>query len=387
MNLTTGRRADEFNRLLQSGSRGDDPVTAPMLAVADVLQELPQAEGPRAEFRDALRQRLMAVAAVQGIGETGTPLQRAREAGSTWRVQKRLTALAAGAAVVTGVAGVGIGASRAIPGDPFYGVKRAAEGAQLATTVGTEDRGKRHLQFARTRLHEVKSLAGSAASLGSVGDGAEVAGARAEDTTHTKLIADTLHDMDVETRAGANDLFAAYRDSGSREPLTALNSFTRQQYSALQALVPALPQADREQARASLTLLAVVATDTLHSAAASTPTTGGSTPTSPSGATPPSAPGSTSQAPGTTNTPTATTSGKGAGGSSGTTLLPSGQPGVSVPSLSVPLVPLPTASVPTAAAPTVSAPAVPTIPSLLPTDTSLPTQLPSIPDVGGLLGQ
>src|SRR5438067_10195839 len=113
MNLTT-RRVDEFHRLLESDVRGDDPVTGPLLVVADTLRELPMAEGPRPEFRAALRQRLVAVATVQGVAESATPLQRAREAGATWRVQRRLAVLAAGAAVVTGVAGVAVGAGRAL---------------------------------------------------------------------------------------------------------------------------------------------------------------------------------------------------------------------------------------------------------------------------------
>lgn len=391
MNLTSHRRADEFAQLLESGVRGDDPVTGPLLTVADALRELPGADAPRPEFRAALRQRLVAVATVQGVGSTATPMQRAREAGSTWRVQRRLTALAAGAAVVTGVTGVAVGASRALPGDAFYGVKRAAEGAQLAVTVGTEDRGKRHLEFARTRLHEAEALAGSSSSLvAPSGDSPAIAAARAEGTTHTKLIADTLHEMDVQTRAGANDLFQSFRDSGSREPLQALNTFTREQYSRLQALVPALPAGDREQARASLTLLTVVAADTLHLAGVATPTppttTPGSSGTTPSsvpssvgtsGAGSSSAPSSPSGAPGGSVLPTSgsllPTSGS---------LLPTGGSSAPAPSVSVPTVPVPSSLPSVSLAP----PSVPTIPAILPTDTPLPTQLPSLSDLNGLLG-
>jgi hypothetical protein len=331
-----------------------------------------------------LRQRLVAVATVQGVGEAATPIQRTREAAATWRVQKRLTALAAGAAVVTGVAGVGVGASRALPGDPFYGVKRAAEGAQLATTFGTEDRGKRHLEFARTRLHEVKELSGTAASLGPVGGSAAVAGARAEGTTHTKLIADTLHAMDVETRAGANDLFAAFRASGSREPLEALNRFTRAQYAALQALLPVLPTNDREQAHASLTLLSVVATDTAQLAGTAPATAPGSAPVSPSAPAIPSAAATTTPtAPGSGSSSTATPTGHTTGTASSGSLLPTGK----APSVTVPSAPLPSVSLPSAAVPSVPAPSVPSIPSLLPTNGPLPTEIPSLPDLGGLLGQ
>src|SRR3954449_3987551 len=270
MNITSTRRADEFNRLLELDGRTDDPVAGPMLAVAEALRAVPTAEGPRPEFRTALRQRLVAVATVQGVGATEKPLQRARAAGSSWKVQRRLTALAAGAAVVTGVTGVGLGASRSLPGQPFYGVKRAAEGVQLATTVGTEARGKRHLEFARTRLSEVKALSGTSSALGPI-SGAHLLAAPAHSAEHSKLILDTLHAMDVETRAGANDLFAAFRDSGSTEPLRALNNFSQRQYSQLQNLLGQLPVNAQPSARSSLALLAVIATDTVHSATGSSP--------------------------------------------------------------------------------------------------------------------
>ena len=369
MNLTSSRRADEFSRLLDSGATTDDPVNAPMLAVAEALRAVPVADGPRPEFRTALRQRLVAVATVQGVGAVETPMQRAREASSSWKVQRRLTALAAGAAVVTGVTGVSLGASRSLPGDPFYGVKRAAEGAQLATTVGTEARGKRHLQFARTRLGEVSALSGHSSALApSYGD--HLLAAAADPSGSEKLIVDTLADMDAETRAGANDLFAAYRDSGSIEPLRALDRFTQQQYAELHALLDTLPPTAQASARSSLALLAVIATDTVRSAAAGTPAGGsGTTTPAPSGSTQPSR--TPSSAPPRT----------------GGLQPPATNGGTSAPTKSSP-VPVPTAlptSLPTSVS-TVQAPQLPTIPPL-PPSSPLPTSLPTLPsDLSGVTG-
>jgi hypothetical protein len=361
MNLTSARRADEFSRLLESDTHTDDPVTGPMLAVADALRAVPTPDGPRPEFRTALRQRLVAVATVQGVAAAETPLQRARAARGSWKVQRRMTALAAGAAVVTGVTGVGIGASRSLPGQPFYGVKRASESVQLATTIGTEARGKRHLEFARTRLAEVHSLTGSSASLAPF-NGAHVLAAPADSSEHAKLIMETLHAMDVETRAGANDLFEAFRDSGSTEPLRVLNQFSQRQYAQLRDLLTELPANAQPSARSSLALLAVIATDTVRSAA---PVTGPGTPSGgPSGG-PSTAPGpvSSSKSP----APSGTQSGAPSGGSSTPT------------KNSTPTVPVP--------APKFSPPTLPTIPPL-PTSSPLPTSLPSLPgDLTGLLGQ
>ena len=347
MNLTSSRRADEFSRLLESEARTDDPTTGPLLAVAEALRAVPVVDGPRPEFRAALRQRLVAVATVQGVGTTAqTPMQRAREAGGTWKFQRRLSAIAAGAAVVTSVSGVSLAASRSLPGDPLYGVKQAAESAQLATTIGTEARGKRHLQFARTRLAEISDLA---------------------DGGHASLIVDTLRSMDVETRAGANDLFAAFRDSGSSEPLRALDRFTQAQYADLHKLLPSLPPAAQASARSSLALLAVIATDNVRSATGSTP--GGTTNPPVTGSPTPKA-SSPSTAPSAAGTP-------GQGSSSGTPAT-TGSGKSSPPPVPVPTVPN--------AVPSVQAPTLPTIPPL-PSTSPLPTAVPTLPsDLSGLLG-
>ncbi len=358
MKLMPQRRAEEFARLLETNGHTDDPVTAPLLTVVDALTEVPAVPGPRPEFRAALRQRLVAVAAVQAASPaTERAVDRVRAAGSSWKVQRRLVAVGAGAAVVTAVAGVGVGASRSLPGQPFYGVKRATEDIQLATTFGTEDRGKRHLQFARVRLSEVSSLAGHSAALGQMYGDRDYAGAAAVDRASSKLIADTLREMDVETRAGANDLFVAFRDSGSTEPLTALNDFTVRQYRQLRALVASLPADVRPQAMSSLSLLNLVATDTVALAGTEqqrdpggpspAPSGPSSSPTATPGRSPSSSP-SPSQGPGT--------------------LSPSspGKPSVPVVVPSAPVVP--------------SIPASPTLPT-----GPLPTAVPTI-SVTGLLG-
>jgi hypothetical protein len=358
MKLMPQRRAEEFAQLLETNGHTDDPVTAPLLTVVDALTEVPATPGPRPEFRAALRQRLVAVAAVQAANpEVERPLARVRTASGTWKVQRRLVAVGAGAAVVTAVAGVGVGASRSLPGQPFYGVKRATENIQLATTFGTEDRGKRHLEFARVRLSEVSSLAGHTAALGQLNGDRNYAGAAITDRATSKLIADTLREMDVETRAGANDLFVAFRDSGSTEPLSALNDFTVAQYRELRALVQALPADVRAQAMSSLLLLNLVATDTValaRSGHASQPSTPSSTPSGPAGS-PTATPGRTPS-----SSPT-----------------PSSVPGSTTPSTpakpSLPTV-LPTSPV---------IPSIPASPSLPPGP--LPTAVPSI-DATSLLG-
>src|SRR3954466_12690955 len=214
----TERRAEQFADLLEREARTDDPGLAPLVALGTALQSAAVVDGPAPEFRTALRQRLVAVASVQGVGETSVKV-RVRESASAWRVQRRLALVAGGAAAVTAVAGVSIGASRSLPGDAFYGLKQASESVQLATARGDEAKGKKHLDFARARLSEVKALAGRGEALPTLVPGRPSAAGVPLASTESGTINDTLRAMDNETRAGAEDLYSAYQHSGSIEPL------------------------------------------------------------------------------------------------------------------------------------------------------------------------
>src|SRR3954454_5043131 len=216
MSLTTGnRRASQFAALLDSPHRSDDPALAPYVALAGALSALPVSSGPSPDCRAALRQRLVAVATVQPAGQPEDAATRLRGAAGTWKMQRRVAVLAGGAAAVTAIAGVGVGASRSLPGDPFYGVKRATEDVQLATTFGQEAKGRRHLELARTRLSEVQSLVGQTDALADAIPGKPGALGALIDEASSDTIVSTLEDMDDETRAGAQDLYAVYRDTAS----------------------------------------------------------------------------------------------------------------------------------------------------------------------------
>jgi hypothetical protein len=258
----TKRRAEQFADLLERGAQTDDPTYAPLVDLGAALRFAAETDGPAPEFRTALRQRLVAVATVQGVGESRSTTERVRESAGAWRFQRRIAVLAGGAAAVTAVAGVGIGASRSLPGDAFYGLKRTSESVQLDLARGDEAKGKKHLEFARTRLSEVRALVARGEALPALVPGQP--GAAGLPDTSDSLIASTLRQMDDETRAGAQDLFLAYQHSGSTEPLVALHEFTRAQYAELHALLPALGAHVASPARQSLALLKVVATETVR---------------------------------------------------------------------------------------------------------------------------
>jgi hypothetical protein len=356
------RRAAQFAALLEAPARTDDPELAPYVALAGALRAVPATSGPAPEFRDALRQRLLAVATVQGAGQPQLgAVARVRAAGITWNFQRRMAIVAGAAAVTTAVAGVGIGASKSLPGDAFYGVKRATENVQLALTTGQEAKGKRHLEFARTRLHEVEALVGQNSALSDFMPGPVGALGHLTSEAKTSTIVATLQDMDAQTRAGAQDLLAVYADSGHRAALQALDTFSRGQFVDLRDVVPDLPTQAQPRAERSLALLTVVAERTRQAARSlgTTPTPGSGGATSAPGGQP-----SVTPTPGKTHPPQPGVSG---GGNA------SGSPTPSAPGL------------PTLAGqPPTSAPTIPPLPTLLPLPTKLPTELPPLPGLSEL---
>src|SRR3954454_8738077 len=353
----TKRRAEQFADLLEREARTDDPGLAPLVALGTPLQSAAAADGPAPEFRTALRQRLVAVASVQGVGETSVKI-RVRESASAWRVQRRLALVAGGAAAVTAVAGVSIGASRSLPGDALYGLKEASESVQLAAAQGDEAKGEKHLDFARARLSEVEALAARGEALPSLVPGRPLAAAVPATSGESTTITDTLRAMDADTRAGAEDLYAAYQRSGSIKPLTTLHAFTQKQYAELMALLPSLPADVQAPAKRSLALLRIVATETValapHRSGSTGPGSDGTSHRSPS-PTPSRTGGSSGRPRPTPSTVTSTP----ADGSTKQT--PGG-----------------TTSVP-------NVPTIPPVPTVGPLPTDLPTTLPPLPDLRSAL--
>ena len=240
-------RPDErFARLLElssSSSVVDDPAMASLIGIASALRVAGQAPGlpiPDPDFRAALRQRLVAVATVQ---EPAVAKRQRSLADLGYRARRRLATVAAGITVATSVAGVGVAAAHSLPGDPFYGVKKATEAVQLWATFGDEAKGKRHLEFARERLAEVKALPRTSSHIPS-----------------------TFAAMDSQTTQGTSELLASYRSSHSTTPLADLLIFSRQQIADLQRLAPTLPPAARVAETRSLAIVTGVAAQ-VHRAA------------------------------------------------------------------------------------------------------------------------
>jgi hypothetical protein len=272
--LGTRARAEELASLLDGAVAGPGTLTAPYAGLAIRLRALaPALEatlGPRAEFRAALRQRLVAVATVQAHSPAAyaEPVERPRalDAAVSWsqsrKAQRRIGATAGAMASVIALTGVAVAATRSLPGQPFYGLKRTGESVQLSLASGDTAKGSKHLEFAATRLREVKALAGGdgALSLGGAA-GTPLAGGLAFGGSLSKKIADTLADFDSEARTGTALLTKVYNKTGKPAPLRLITSFSHEQSSRLNALLPSLPAAVQDDAKQSLELVTTAGND------------------------------------------------------------------------------------------------------------------------------
>ncbi len=264
--LGTRARVEELTRLLDGAIAGPSALTAGHTALAMRLRAVaPSLDAlvvPRPDFRAALRQRLVAVATVQADAPYAEPLTRpkALDAAVSWsqsrKAQRRIGVMAGAMAGVIGFTGVGIAASRSLPGQPFYGLKRAGEGVQLQLTSGDTAKGTKHLEFAADRLREIKALAAGDPSLSLGLASTPVASGVAFGGSLADNISEALTSFDEETRSGQELLEGVYRETGKPEPLRILTSFSTQQQDVLFGLLLTLPTSVRADAEQSLELVA-----------------------------------------------------------------------------------------------------------------------------------
>ena len=379
--LGTRARAEELASLLDGAVAGPGSLTAPYAGLAIRLRALaPTLESlavPRPDFRAALRQRLIAVATVQAAGAAvpyAEPLDRPRalDAAVNWtqsrRAQRRIGVTAGAMASVVALTGVGVAASRSLPGQPFYGVKRLSEGIQLDLASGDTAKGSKHLEFAATRLREVRALAHHEGQLSLGTSGSPTAADLAFGGSTESRISSALDDFDSETKSGTDLLTKVFRSTGKPAALRIITTFTAQQKSRLSALLPVLPDAVQPQAQSSLELVTAVGTDATDLLALGT--CGGSCYPGNAGPQTPTEPVPT---PGATATPTEA-------GNNGVPDCSCGQPTVEPSPTSEPAPqasePSPTAS--PSASPSASPTPEPLLPLPLPT-LPLPIPTPSLP--------
>lgn len=235
------RREAENLQALLDGRRASTPAAAADLAdlvtLAGALS--PRAHLPEPAFRADLRARLVAqVESREPRATRGRPPARTRF--------RQAVAVVTLTAVVAG-AGAAAASTRALPGDPLYGLKRSIERAELSLAHGDVGQGRELLEQADARLGEAEALA---------------AGSDASSRQTQARLSKALADMDAAVTVGADDLVRAYRDTGDAGPLLMLDRFVAEQQERLDDLLRLLDPAQRAQAQALLHQLAVLGEQT-----------------------------------------------------------------------------------------------------------------------------
>ncbi|GAA4218189.1 DUF5667 domain-containing protein [Actinocatenispora rupis] len=192
------------------------------------------------EFRANLRDRLMADAALHGIGDARhdaepdptAPRPTHHAAPPNRRPKLRLVVVGGVVAGALGISGVAAASTSAVPGDPLYDVKRSTERAQIALAGSDLNSGELYLQFARTRAGEAGSVKGDPHSLAGV-----------------------LDDMDRQTRQGTKLLDSTAVSRRDAASLDAVTTFAGNQRPDVVSLLSGLSGDSRTRALRSLALV------------------------------------------------------------------------------------------------------------------------------------
>lgn len=253
------RRIEQFNKILDQSETHDHLHSQPsssseeelfdMVGATEQLDHLgdhmTRSISPDQDFQAKLRQRLMAVAAVQGIGATAkhhasapvadpvtAPVTDTEPGPRRFRGGRRLAILAALLTGTVALSGVSTASGDAMPGDALYGVKRSTESAQLALAGSDLSKAQLHLEFARTRVHEAVAVSSD--------DDAVIA---------------TLEDMNSEILAGASLLGEVAAEDTDAAALDHFDHFANGHRHDMVSLISDLDGEPREVATESLTLL------------------------------------------------------------------------------------------------------------------------------------
>lgn len=262
--LSSSKKAEEFARLLDGSDISGAGVSS-LGTFSDLAQRLSSVPQPRAEFASALRSKLMSEAAAtlpaagsglgSGLGTGSSAGGGAASGGATSGAAAASTSaassvvssvlssttplwaqLAAGVAATTiAVSGVSIGASRSLPGDLLYGIKRQVETIQLDLAGGRTDTAVLRLDFARARLSE----------LGDLLDRRDAAG-QPLSAELRKQLQTLLNQWAAETSIGTTALLdqLSAAAGGLEDVRATLVAFTEEQARDLAALVQQMPDSN-----------------------------------------------------------------------------------------------------------------------------------------------
>jgi len=238
--FTTRRRAEEFDRLVESarsGSPATGPVSADLADLADFAAALGSAPevAPRPAFASDLRERLMAAAATELVaGDAITDRLTVRTNPARRKHERRFTIGIAALAVVGASAGTALASQGSLPGEPLYPVKRAIENVRSGFTPSESGKGAVLLDDADRRLSEVAQLS------------------RGDSEAKVSEIKETLDAFADQAKKASDLLLSNYQDSHDADSIEKLHAFTSDSIDQLTVLEPLLP----DEAKQALTTAA-----------------------------------------------------------------------------------------------------------------------------------
>lgn len=261
------RRAEEFAQRLDSdgptlphssdtarASGASTETLAELIGVTESLEGLGEqmnaAAKPSADWQNATRRRLMAVAADEGIGATARHRASAAVTAPAKepvleeffprrpRGGRRIAVVAALLTGTVAVSGVSAASGDALPGETLYNFKRSTERAQLALAGDDLGRAQLHLEFASTRIEEAAELSRDDAAV------------------------EALNEAANELREGAVLLGEMAVESGEAAPLDYIDLFTNEHRWTLEELAAGL---DGDAADAADELIALIEAAALRS--------------------------------------------------------------------------------------------------------------------------
>jgi len=226
--LSSRGRAEAFARLLDgSPAAGAPAALTPLVRLAGSLRAVP---GPALPAGVAAG-RAAVVSAAHGGGGAAVAVAVGKAAVASLPGWAPLAA--GGLATAVGLTGVGAAATRSLPGDPFYGVKRQVERLQVQLAATPAGEGREQLAQAGTRLRELAALLG-------------------KPTADPQAVSRLVADWATSTRAGAAALLPRIGEPGVGEELAAYVRAADPQLRRLAAAVPAALAARLAPATAAL---------------------------------------------------------------------------------------------------------------------------------------
>ncbi|MEU8577276.1 hypothetical protein [Streptomyces asoensis] len=196
-------------------------------AVEQMLHEGSLADPAVPVVPEQCARRRSARGRVRGPGRGGRPGPAASLRGRS-RFGRTLAALGLVMAVGFGAFG-GFAASStdALPGDALYGLKLRAEDWRLDTADGDTERGAFHLEFASTRLVELRELEASIARQNARAERSEPVDGDLYGDAYGDHLRQVLLRLLQETTAGRDLLVGEYRRTGSQVPIKVLTVFSK----------------------------------------------------------------------------------------------------------------------------------------------------------------